>query len=296
MWPLPRATRIGYSLAELMVAMTVIGLLGVAFTRLLVTQGRFADQQNALRSARGVARQGMNVMMSELRMVQDSGGIDSAATDGKAIRVLVPYRFGLNCGVSLGKSVVSMLPVDSLVLAQAVYAGYAWRSQAGRYTVVYPGSPLGADAPVASADDQQCRGSNLGQAQIRRVSVAGRSGLELDITPPEPSAPQGQAVFFFQRITYSFAPSSAFPGQYGLWRSAQGGASEELVAPFDSTARFRYWSGTAATAVASPPALAEIRGVDVEFAGKSTYAPAGRVSPAKSTVIASIFFKNVRAY
>lgn len=287
----------GFTLAEILVSLSVLSILGLAFTRLLLTQGRFSDQQAAYRSARAVSRASLNVLSSELRMVQDSGGIDSASTDGKTIRVIVPYRFGLNCGVQSGtRNVVSMLPVDSMMLAQAAYKGFAWRSAAGKYTLVFPAAPLGADAPVASTAVAKCTGTGTGQAQIRAVTVAGRTSQVLDIRPPVSSAPVGQAVYFFQRITYSFKASAAFAGALGLWRKADGGTDEELVAPFDSTARFKYWIAGATTSVAAPPALDSIRGVDVVFAGVSSYTPVGKSAPVKSTVVTSIFFKNIRTY
>jgi prepilin-type N-terminal cleavage/methylation domain-containing protein len=286
----------GFTLAELIVAMTIFAILGMLFTRALLTQGRIADQQNAARSARMVARQGTNILESELRMVQDSGGIEVAAADGLTIRVLVPYRSGLNCGVAGGKTVVSMLPVDSLSLAQARYAGFAWRNQTSRYTTVAPAAPLGADAPVTSASPTQCTGSAVGQAQIKTLTLNGRSGAVLDVTPAQASAPKGQPVFFYQRITYTFAASALFPGQYGLYRTVQGGVAEEIMAPFDNQARFKYWTQSAAASVSAPPALALIRGVDVVFSARSSYTPMGKTSPSRTTVVASIFFRNTRAF
>ena len=291
-----RPERGGFTVAEMLVAMTVLGILALAFTRLLLTQGRFADQQNAFRGARSVARQSMNVLVSELRMVQDSGFVDSAATDGKAIRVLVPYWFGLNCGVISGTQLVSMLPVDSLMVAQAKYYGYAWRAADGSYTKVFPAAPLGADAPTTPGSTAQCSGTNSGQARINVVTIAGRTGQVLQVSPTAAAAPLGEAIFFFQRVTFAFKASVAFPGNLGLWRLAQGGADEELVAPFDTTARFKYWTSGASASVAAPPALGLIRGVDVVLAGVSAYPPAGKPGPAKATLVTAIFFKNVRAF
>jgi prepilin-type N-terminal cleavage/methylation domain-containing protein len=288
--------RRAFTLVEVLVVFTILGILGALLTRIMLTQSRFADQQNALRAARAVSRQAMNILESELRMVQDSGGVDSASTDGKTIRVLAPYRFGLNCGVSGASSVVSMLPVDSLSLAQAKYAGYAWRSRAGVYTVVYPSFPLGADSVLPSSDPSQCTGSGASQAQIKTLSLNGRSGQVLDIKPPQSAAPKGEPVFFFQRITYTFGGSTLFPGATALYRSVQGGASEEIMAPFDTASRFKYWTTGASASVAAPPALGLIRGIDIVFVGRSSYTALGKNSPSKSTVVASIFFKNVRNY
>lgn len=287
--------RRGFSLAELLVSMTILGILGAIFTRIIVSQSRFTDQQNALRGARTVARQAMNILSSEIRMVQDSGGIDSASTDGKAVRLLVPYRFGVNCGILGTKNVVSMLPVDSLTLAQAVYAGYAWRSPQGNYTVVVPPDPSGLDLPTVASDATKCTGSGTDEARVRTLSMNGRGGQVLDISPTAPDALTGQIFFFYQRILYRFAASSAFPGRIGLWRVVQGGSADEIMAPFDTSARFKYWTSGAAASVSAPPALAQIRGLDVVLAATSRYTAAGKTSPSKSTVIASLFFRNVRS-
>jgi type II secretory pathway pseudopilin PulG len=284
----------GFTLVEILVAFTVLGILGTMFVRIVLSQGRFTDQQNAVRGARSVSRQALNILESELRMVQDSGGIDSASTDGRAIRALVPYRFGLYCGVSTGGTAVSMLPVDSLTLAQAHYAGWALRSHTSQYTTILPADPLGADAPVSSADPAQCTGANAGQAQLTTLTINGRSGAVLDVRPAR-TGTIAQPVFFFQRITYAFQPSATFPGQWGLYRTVQGGTTEELMAPFDSTARFKYGTRGAAASVSAPPALALIRGVDVVFSARSRYIPLGRTSPSRASVVASIFFKNVRS-
>jgi prepilin-type N-terminal cleavage/methylation domain-containing protein len=293
----PRRARAGFSLVEILVSLTILAIIGAMFTRIIITQGRFTDQQNALRGARMVSRQAMNILESEIRMVQDSGGIDSAATNGKTIRVLVPYRFGLNCGVTGGKNHISMLPVDSLMVAQAKYYGFAWRSNAGRYTNVFPSAPLGIDAPVTSTAPNQCTGTGVGQAQLKTLSINGRAGEILAVQPPQASAPIGQSVYFFQRVTYTFKTSTAYPTQYGLYRSVQGGTEEEIMAPFDTSARFKYWKLGGTASVSSPPPIARldsIRGIDVVFAGQSSYAPMGKSAPVKSTVYASIFFKNVR--
>jgi prepilin-type N-terminal cleavage/methylation domain-containing protein len=287
--------RTGFSLIEILVALSVLAIMGILFTQIMMSQGRFTDQQNALRGARMVSRQAMNILESEIRMVQDSGGIDSASIDGKAIRLLVPYRFGVNCGVMAGKTVVSLLPVDSLAHAHAQYVGFAWRSQTGLYNIVYPTTPSGAEKPVTSANPTQCTGTGATQANIKTITINGRSGQILDLLPAQALAPRGQAVFMFQRVTYSFRKSTAYPNAYGLFRSVEGGATEELMAPFDSAARFKYWGRGASASVSAPPALGLIRGIDVVFAAQGAYTPLGRTTPPKATVTATIFFRNTRA-
>jgi hypothetical protein len=283
-----RGSRDGFSLAELLVAFTLLAVLGATFTRIMVSQARFSDQQNALRMARAVARQGMNLLVSEARMVQEDG-VDSVASDRKLIRLIVPYRYGLNCGLNGSANIVSMLPVDSLVNAQAVYAGWAYRSGSGAFVTV----PLGV-APVTSTNSFQCTTT----AQIKTLTINGHVGEVLDVGPgvAAPTAVVGQAVFFYQKVTYELKASATFPGQNGLYRTVAGGSSDELVAPLDTSTRFKFWTSGAPASVSVAPSKDLIRGFDVVFVGKSSYSPMGKSTPAKSTVVASIFFKNVKGY
>lgn len=283
------APRAAFSLVEILVAMTLLAILGVMLTRFLLAESRFTEHQNALNGARMVSRQALNILESELRMVQDSGAVEVASEDGRLLTVRVPYRFGIVCGTLGTVTVVSMLPVDSLMLAQTRHAGFAWRVRSGAYTYVST-----IDVPVPATDATKCTGNNAGEAGIRTVTLRGRSGAVLDVTPVQPSAPTGQPVFFFQRITYEFRASQAFPGKYGLFRTVQGGPVEELLAPFDASARFKYWTRGATASVAAPPPLAQIRGVDVVLATQSSYTPRSRGAPARASMVASIFFRNVR--
>lgn len=293
-----RPSRAGFTLAEVLVAMVILGVIGLAFTRTIVANSRFFDRQTNLRATRAVARNSMHVMLSELRMVQDSGGIDSAATDGKTIRVKIPYRFGLFCGNTGGVSTVSMLPVDSAMIQQTKYAGYAWRNRiTGRWTIVQPSDPQGAHLFVDSAIPSTCTGSLSGQANIRPVTVAGRASNVIDIVPPITSSaatPGATAVFFFQRVTYRFAASATFPGRIGLYRDVQYGASEELMAPFDTSARFRFYTSAADVSVVTPPSLDRIRGIDLVLNTVGSRAVSGGRDTVRTYLTTAVFFKNTR--
>lgn len=284
-----RAARAGFSLTELLVAFTLVAILGAMLTRFLLAQSRFTEHQHSLQEARMVSRHAMNLLESELRMVQDSGGLEAVSADGRTITALVPYRFGLHCGIVGTANVVSMLPVDSLAAAQAVHAGFAWRSRDGAYNNVFT-----ATLPVTSANASQCTGTNSGQAGVRTMTLSGRTGAVLETTPAVTGATIGQPVYFFQRVTWEFKASQRIPGTFGLYRTVQGGPSEELLALFDSTARFKYWTATATASVAAAPAVGLIRGLDVVLAARSATTPRSSRDPSTSEVVATIFFRNVR--
>jgi len=288
----------GFTLVEVVVATVILGIIGAALTRLLVRQSRYYDHANNARAARAVARSSMNIMLSDLRMMQDQGGVDLASADGKTLRVLVPYRFGLVCSTNALTTTVAMLPIDSAANAMATYAGFAWRGPTGAYTYITPSSPLGAEAPVASASPTMCTGNGAGQAQLKTVSVNGRTGDILDLLADAASgATQSAPVFFWQKITYTFTASVLYPGKIGLWRNVAGAPAEEIMAPFDTTARFKYYAvGDTVSSTTVPAALTDIRGVDIVLNAISPKVTSNDPNPSQAKMITSVFFKNVRVF
>jgi prepilin-type N-terminal cleavage/methylation domain-containing protein len=295
-----RTARRGFTLIEVTISLVILGVIGVAATRMLAAQGRFYDKQTNLRAARSIARSSMNVILSDLRMVQDSGGVDSASADGKVLRVKVPYRFGLVCGTVLTTTTVTLLPNDSATNAMSTYAGFAWRNATtGRYVMVTPLSPTGTDRPVSSLTPSTCTGNGGGQARIRTVTVSGRPGGIFDLNSAVPTGATATApMFLWERVTYAFKASTAYPGYYGLYRKVQGSAAgdEELLGPFDASAGFRYYIAGDDTSRTTVPALDQIRGVDLILNSMSPAATSDNTAHSPSKSVTSVFFKNVRSF
>src|SRR5258705_7814256 len=116
-------SRHGFTLVEILTSLFILGILGLAFVRLITSQSRFAEGQMALRNARSVSRNAMNIMLTDFRMVQDSGGLRYAARDSVTVRV--PVAFGLLCANTAGIATFTILPVDSAMTALGEYAGWA---------------------------------------------------------------------------------------------------------------------------------------------------------------------------
>ncbi|HEV2642643.1 MAG TPA: hypothetical protein VGT98_08050, partial [Candidatus Elarobacter sp.] len=104
-----------------------------------------------------------------------------------------------------------------------------------------------------------------------------------------------QAAMLVRRVTYSFKPSVSIPGSRGLYRRVINGprGDEEIVAPFDTSAKFMYYMNTGTkNAAASGVALNLIRGIELQLNGASDRIVPGASKPEKAPMTTAIFFKN----
>jgi prepilin-type N-terminal cleavage/methylation domain-containing protein len=274
--------RRGFTLTELMVGLVIVGIIGGALTRLLVSQSRFYDQQTQLRRARFLSRTAVNAALSDLRMTEATGGVVAATPTSVTLRV--PYALGIVCASSAAQATVALFPVDSTVYATSGFSGYAWRDTLGAYTYVEGSVALGAGATAT------CTGANV------TVLTGGRA---VTVAPGLPTAlaavvTVGTPVLVFQRLRYEFKASAALPGQVGLWRTVVAtGLTDELVAPFDTTAVFRFLVAGSITAQAAVPnPLTNLRGLELHFDALSDRAPAGSAKPKRAQLVTAVFFNN----
>ena len=272
-----RARR-GLTMAELLVTLVIAAIIGGAFTRLMIHQSQFMDVQRTNREARSVSRGALNVMMSELRRVTNPGGVLTAAADSIIVRV--PYAFGVLCASSAAASTISLVPTDSLTLAESGARGYAWRDSTGNYAFVNGGFTV---APGLTSD---CTPAGI-------TTLPG--GRAVTVTPVIPAAAlPGTPVLLYRRIQYTFAPSVRMPGRRALWRkNIDANTREELVAPFDADARFQFFLTGANTSQAAPPAVLDsIRGLELLLRGQSDRSTFRTGEPAVTELQTAIFFMN----
>lgn len=276
------ARRPGFSLAELMVSLVIAGVIGVALSRLIINQSRFVSMQDAMMRARSASRAALNVMTGDLRAVTDSGLIQASAD---SITIRVPYAFGLACQQTGGTTIVSLLPTDSSQYSAAVASGYAWRdSTTGQYVFKQPAT-VGAGVCSAPAP------------AITTLSTTGWSARAVAVSPAVSGAggtPVGAVVYLYQIVRYAFAPSVEVSGRRALWRSVLStGARDEMVTPFDSSAKFQFLVGNSYSLQAAPPAVLDsVRGVRVKLVGASETAPQGRTTPVTFDLTTDILFRN----
>ena len=273
-----RRPRRGLTLTELLVTMVIVGIIGAAFTRLMIHQSRFMDSQSTAREARSVSRGALNMMLSELRRVTRPRGVLVASRDSVVIRV--PYAFGVLCSSTASASTISLAPMDSLTYAEGGTHGYAWRDSTGNYAYVNTSFSLGTGL------DATCLTAGI-------TTLAG--GKVVTVAPVVPAAAvPGTPVLLYRRIQYEFAESVILPGRQALWRiNLDANTSEEIVAPFTGSSRFRFFEGVNTTAQATVPAVLDsIRGLEVRLMGASDRLRFSDGEPSTSDMRTAVFFMN----
>lgn len=263
--------RRGVTLVELLITLVVFGILGTALARLMISNSRYVSRQEALLEARQTARAAMNVILPELRMVSD-GGLIAAATDSVTVRV--PYAFGVLCH----NEYAILAPTDSVVLANAVPAGIAYQTTGSSYTFDPTITMAGTTTLTTDCDTDSIRVVPGGQR----------------ITLTAPIGWSGSVFYLYQTVTYKFGSSAALTGRRALWRRADGAAAEELLAPFDTAARFAFLVGSRlAVQTAVPSPLSNVRGLELRLVGASVSPAQGMAEPTQFALQPRVRFGNM---
>jgi hypothetical protein len=207
-------------------------------------------------------------------MVEAGGGVVAASND--SIRVRMPIMWGVFCS----SSTIMYLPYDSASFAMASYEGYAIKDTTAAGTYTYTSA---SSAPTAGTATD-CTASPV---NITAPTNGGYRSLS-----PTATATAGSPVFLYQEVTYKFAASGIVSGKRGLFRRVANGAYEELLAPFDTTAKFRFYNLFADTAQTTVPTLANIRGVELMLDAQSPTRTSGQTNPETASIKTAIFFRN----
>ena len=293
-----RSLRQGFTLIELLISLIVTAIIGGALIRMVLSQARFMDQQEAWRGARGVSRGGINRLLADLRAVEApgtavAGGLIAAAAGGQDFTVRVPYAFGVLCGVAANVYTVSLLPVDSAMFAAPGYTGFALRNNTSGVYTYHASNVLNLAGTTALCqnglyDSIHTLASLNGSPAGRVVNLTRTAGAIM------PAPVRGSIVYLYRDIRYEFKASTAIPGRTGLYRTmVTGGTTEELATPFDATARVNFYVLNSATAQAAVPApLSNTRGLELLLYGASERTPGGSPAPKVANLTTSVFFEN----
>ena len=258
----------------MLIGMVLAALILQGAVSFFIGQSRLVGESESRRGAREAARSAMHVFLADLRRVEATGGV--AAASGSSVTLNVPYAMGLVCASTVLNTTISLMPSDSVVLANARFAGYAWRDwSAGTYT--YP-----ALATISGGVTSAC--TNTG---VRLFPGGGARTLTptagVGIRP-------GTPIFLYQRVTYDFEPDGVGSR---LVRTVGAGDPEVVVERFEAASRFRFFEEGSADAVDDPPAdLGTIRGLEIVLEGLGDRPRPGSGTVATAPLTLAVFFKN----
>jgi prepilin-type N-terminal cleavage/methylation domain-containing protein len=289
-------TRRGFSLVEIITALTILAVIGGAMTKMMLSQTRGYQYDSGGRRSRTAARSAMNIMITDLRMTQDNGGVAFLdGTNNQRVDVRVPVGFGVVCEVTGTALVMALTPVDSFQLATIRYGGYAVRNAT---TGIYSYVPGGTMTPT---DVNRCHNGGV-SIFADTITMGGRQGNVVEVTGAPPGGSTvGSMAMIWQTVSYTFAPSKIYTNRLGLFRiltDASPPDTSELIAPFSSTARFSYFTNPPQTndvaATTAPTDLNTVRGLKILFAAEASDTVPGYTGPKKSPLTTAVFFKNTR--
>ena len=292
--------RRGFTIVEIITSLVIIAIIGLAMTKLILGQTRAFQFDNGGRRARAAARSAMNILITDLRMTQDNGGVTFVDGANRRVDVRVPVVFGFVCENSGTSVVLSLVPTDSFQVASAKYGGYAVRdSTTGLYTYV----AAGLTDTIQTTGSGRCHGGGV-NIFADTSTIAGRTGgVYIMSGVAVANWPIGAPAFVWQTVSYEFKTSQIYPGRYGLYRTVRGRAgtdttSDELIAPFKTSARFYYYAqspyATRDVVQSSAPALNNIRGFQIFLPAESSDTMPTRNTPLSAAVTTAVFFKNTR--
>jgi len=107
----------------------------------------------------------------------------------------------------------------------------------------------------------------------------------------------GSMAMIWQNVRYVFATSKIYSNRLGLYRITYTSAAadtNELIAPFSTTARFNYYVSKGTPTSTTPTNLNSIIGLQIYLAAEAADTVQGRAGPKKSPLTTAVFFKNTR--
>ena len=278
--------RAGVTLIELMVGLVMSAFLGTMMVNLLLTSTRFNDRVEAGREARGTARTPLNLLTTELRMVNAETGVISA--DSVTITVRVPFMLGLVCAVTPGGSgsvTAGFLPVDATMLdASLGYTGFAIRQFDGSYAYSASASAI----PTATATPAACTTGSVA------LPTGSKFGTLLGSVAAAASA--GTPVMLYRTVRYQ-SRHRYHAGCIALWRHSLTAAGvvqyRRKWRNRSTTSGFRFFIlNNRLASDTLPTSLGNLRGVEVRLFGESERTVRNRPAPEQTNLVTSVFFLN----
>jgi prepilin-type N-terminal cleavage/methylation domain-containing protein len=248
-----RRLRRGYTLGELLVTMTLLGIVGTIVTRLMLGQQRFYHRQAEQSSVRRELRTTMTLLPSDLRAISSSGG---DLTDFSSSSVT--FRNMLGASAICDKPDNTTMDLPPLDMARNVLTSWYTQPQVGDSVFAFN------EGMLRGAEDDSWTGLRItsiapsaalcpGSVLIDALLDAGKPRWRVTVTPAIPDSVKIGAGVRFERST-KYELTAAASNKYYLTRSeylgGAWGAATPVSGPFEAPngmgggIQFRYFDST----------------------------------------------------
>jgi hypothetical protein len=253
-----RATRArpGVTLAELLVAMLLLAIIGGAMTRVMVKQNQYYKDYRATSSARRELRLGSSVLPAEIRSISTSGGDILAMSESE-----ITMRAAIGSSVICAKPTNDTFVIPPGNLSHHVLTSFASTPVAGDTVFLYDENLLkgseddlwqkfAIQTVTNSAVD--CPGGPYTDPVLDAPVVKFRIVYKLTTSPIPDSVKVGAVVRFTRPVRYKIYQESSGAWYLGLQEYKSGGwqAVDPLAGPYrpfasgdanPSGLQFRYY-------------------------------------------------------
>lgn len=247
-------SRHGFSMIEMLVVIVVLGIIGGALTRSMLTMQRGTERQTQQADMQSDLRASAGLLPAELREV--AGGIDILAARPDS----VAYRAMRNTAFVCGIPAANILSV----LDETMY-GYRAIDQDRDFVFVY----VEGD-PSDMADDSWDAYDITGKAA---TTCGGEAATLLTLGTNLAATPElGAPIRTFETMTLKLYTSDG-RGWLGARSMSAGEPIQPVLGPLDvGTGLQLVYRDAAGTDLGAAPVLADIRGIDVVVLGETSSA------------------------
>lgn len=290
-----RQLRAGVTLAELMVVLVIMGLVGAVIMRVVLRQQRFYAGAADISSERADLRDIATAIPTDLRGISSVGG-DIYAMSDSAIDFRLPM--GLSTICVLGGGLTSIIVPPATLASRSGVTSWTTAPVSGDSVLIYD-----EGASTGIADDTwkpykitgaPTAGSCPTTTKFTSTSAEAAAGLSLPLSAALTAAtPVGSTVMFFRRAHYGLYLTASGKTMLGYFDCPAGtcGAVSPIAGPFlpyavtGSGVQFKYYDSTGVvTAVKT-----NVARIDVVVRAQ-TAAPVALAGGAKSYVRDSLAF------
>jgi prepilin-type N-terminal cleavage/methylation domain-containing protein len=290
-------SRAGFTLMELLVALTISGILVGSIFQLLQGNSRFVQLQSAREEVQQNGRAALSVIAGDLRSVSPGGIVSMSAG---AVRFRAPRGWGILCDTidATTTTAWAVFPASTLP-SEEIWASPSWGI--GIEQTFDPGVSTGVWRFVPQVTRQTsgdpCDGLNAAPAARVRYGFTRPAGASF-VTAG--SILPGTPVMLFEEIAYDVAESTS-GGIPGYWiRRMAGYGSGGLPnmqpmagpVPFGSALRFQYLRGDGVTTATNP---ADVRRVAIRVItqSRSEHRSGGTTAPSQvDTTSTDVYLRN----